>query len=438
MSSHSLSSSDNIPLRDIHTPDSSIASSDFSHLLSEDGEGDEDDDGLPPVDGGLHAWRCLLGCWLIEFMLWGFPLSFGIFQSYYSTHPLFASSSSIPTIGTLATGLSYLGMPFANLLALRWPYHRRLMCALGFTLCVLGLLGASFATQTWHLLLCQGVLYGTSWVVCYTPFLFMLNEWFEEKRGLAYGILFAAGGVGGLVVPLTVGSLMQRFGFRVALRVFAIATLVVGGTGLLMIKPRIPPGGRRNTVHKKSGKWAGLKQVLRDTHFPIFATAIFLQGLGFFLPNIFLPAFAVDLSLPSTAGSGLLALVSASQVLGQVGLGWISDKLNPYIPTSAAAFISGLSVLFLWAPSKTMSGLTPFAILWGLFSASYSVSYSQVCNFLVDDPDMVMTIYGVLSFERGVANILEGPISAFLLGDAVKVDAYALGRWCGHVFATKN
>ncbi|KAK8202060.1 hypothetical protein M8818_005585 [Zalaria obscura] len=346
------------------------------------------------------------------------------------------ASKSIPTIGTLATGISYLGMPFTNAICMRWPQHQRLLCITGFAICVVSLIAASFATATWQLLLSQGALYGAGWVICYTPFLFMLNEWFVEKRGLAYGILFAASGVSGLIIPLAVGAIMDRFGFRTALRVFAVATLIIGGPGLFMIKPRTAYARSPGQGNEKLGHSTEVMAVLKSTHFLIFAAAIFLQGLGFFLPNVFLPSFASDLGLPSSAGSALLASISISQVVGQIGLGHVSDKMNPYIPTSFASCVSGLAVLFLWAPAKGMVKLVPFALLWGLFSASYSVLYTRVCSSLVEDADVSMTVYGIFSFERGVANILEGPISAFLLGDEVDVDTYALGKYQGVAWFT--
>ena len=188
----------------------SANSSDLEHLLSDDASQASTLD-LPPVDGGRAAWTCLLGCWLVEAMLWGFPLAFGVFQHHYSAHELFRESGSIPTIGTLATGVSYLGMPFTNPIALRWPQHRRLMCVIGCLMCLIGLVGASFAQEVWQLLFFQGFLYGLGWVVCYTPFLFILNEWFVERRGLAYGLLFGASGVSGLAIPIVLGWMLERY-----------------------------------------------------------------------------------------------------------------------------------------------------------------------------------------------------------------------------------
>lgn len=437
---------DSIPLRSLNDSPNSANSSDLDHLLSDDVSEASSSD-LPPVDGGRGAWTFLLGCWLVEAMIWGFPLAFGIFQSTYAANELFKESNSVPTIGTLATGVSYLGMPFTNPVALKWPQHRKKMCVFGWLLCLVGLLGASLATQVWQLLLFQGLLYGTGWVICYTPFLFMLNDWFVERRGLAYGLLFGASGVSGLVIPAAVGWLLEKFGFRTALRIYAIATIVISGPALFLIRPRAT-ATKQSPHHYKSPQNGGLQTLrpfLTNLHFMLFALAIFLQGLGFFIPNIFIPSYTTDLNLSHTSGSGLLALISLSQVCGQFFQGWVSDKVNVYIPASVSALLPGLGALFLWGPAKGMAFLVPFAIIWGFFSASYSVLYTRICSLIVAGKDgesstgeeVAMLMYGVFSFERGVSNVLEGPISSWLLRDNdVDVGRYGLGRYADVVWFT--
>lgn len=430
-------------------------SSDLDHLLSDDG--DEDASSIssssspqngPPVDGGRQAWTFLLGCWLIEAMIWGFALSFGVFQRYYSAHPFFKENSArIPLIGTLATGVSYLGMPFTNAFCLRLgPRGRRIMCAVGWGMCVLGLLGASFATEVWALVVWQGLVYGCGWVVCYTPFLFMLNDWFVARRGLAYGILFGASGVSGMVIPLVLGWMLDGFGFRTALRVFAIAILLVSGPGLLLVRPRKP--GTECLERDRMRREGGVRRLLRrasDRDFLLMAAAVFTQGLGFFVPNIYIASYAEDLGLSRTTGSALLAIVSLSQVAGQTWQGWISDRVNIYLPVSISGLAPGLGALFLWGPAKGFWSLVAFSALWGFFSASYSVLYTRMCTYLTAekgrqgaDDEAAMLIYGLFSFERGISNILEGPVSSSLMDDGAPViaNSFGLGRYAAVVWYT--
>lgn len=448
----SLISSDeeeDIPLHELHPhhhsrPSAdSTHSSDFGHLLSDDGSEASSTD-LPPVDGGRGAWTYLFGTWLLEAMVWGFPLSFGVFQEYYSKHELFKESSLIPTIGALATGVTYLGMPLTNPIATKWPQHRRKMVVVGYSMCIIGLVGASFAQKAWQLLIFQGLVFGVGWVVCCTPFLFMLNGWFVEKRGLAYGMLFCATGFSGLFIPLGLEASLQRFGFRNTLRGYTVLTIIISGPGLFLMRPRLSVGHHSNsTIQANTPGVKALMKYCKSIHVFSFAAAVFLQGLAFFIPNIFITSFAKDLGLSSTEGSGLLALISFAQVFGQLWQGWISDRINIYIPASISTLASGLASLLLWGPASSMAYLAPFALVWGFFSASYTVLLTRMCTTLIqgaghEDPDerLFMLLYAVFSVQRGVSNILEGPLSSWLIDDELDTERFGLGRYSRIIWFT--
>jgi hypothetical protein len=58
----------------------------------------------------------------------GFPLSFGVFQNYYSQLPEFANHPYISIVGTVASGISYLGAPVVIPLNQRFSkYHRQMI-----------------------------------------------------------------------------------------------------------------------------------------------------------------------------------------------------------------------------------------------------------------------------------------------------------------------
>lgn len=440
-----------IAVQDRRSLDSVDDPKDFERLLNEDEtdsstaeigqDGRAPSSSLPPTDRGRGAWMCLLGCCMLEALIWGFAISFGVFQRYYISHPLFRESSYIATVGTLATGTSYLGMPVANLVALRWPALRRKMCAVGWCLCVGSLAAASLATGVRELMMFQGLGYGVGWVMCYTPFLFILNEWWVERRGLAYGVLFASSGVSGLFIPVVMDSILERYGFRVALRSYGAMIVLLSGPGLLLIQHRLPPAQRRQLSEKPAtSAYEALKPFTSNFHFRLLAAAVFLQGLAFFIPNIYIPEMAKLMGISSTASSWILAALSLSQIAGQLWQGWMSDRVNVYIPASISALYCAISAFFLWGWAKGMVSLLAFAIMWGFFSASYSVLYTRMVGFLLNgdrldlptDERVGMLVYGVFSFERGVSNILEGPISGWLQaahGKRVYWDHFGLGRY---------
>lgn len=153
----------------------------------------------------------------------------------------------------------------------------------GWLTCIGSLVAASFATKVWHLIVTQGLLYGFGFLVLYYALLSMLNEWFVVRRGLAYGILFAAAGISGTGLPFLIQIVLNRWGFQLTLRAYAIAILVLIGPTLPLCRGRMRP--------RKVEGW-NIKldlAMLRDPVFLSLSFSTLLQGLAFFLPGIYLP-----------------------------------------------------------------------------------------------------------------------------------------------------
>lgn len=142
----------------------------------------------------------------------------------------------------------------------------------------------------------------------YNPFLFYLNEWFSERKGLAYGIFWAGTGIFGSIVPLLMEWSLGRYGPQTTLRVWAafvvcylclsIAQLELRSSSLTfmklnqsitlalliqLLKPRLPVPEKGVTLSLNLG-------FLRSSLFWFFQLGNIIQGLGNFIPGIYLPS----------------------------------------------------------------------------------------------------------------------------------------------------
>lgn len=111
-------------------------------------------------------------------------------------------------------------------LTLRFHKYRRQLVGFGVGLCIIGTLAASWATKVWQLILCQGILYGTGFLIVSYVVFSQLNEWFVERRGLAYGIQLSASGLGGLLLPFVLQTLLDNYGYAWTLRIYVL--IIVG------------------------------------------------------------------------------------------------------------------------------------------------------------------------------------------------------------------
>lgn len=292
----------------------------------------------------------------------------------------------------------------------------------GLFLCFLSCIASSFATKVWHLMLSQGALYGCGTVLLYTPTFSLMNEWFVKRRGLAYGVMFAGTGCSGLVLPFLFERLLSKYGHHTTLRIWGIVLVVMTSPVLYLMKPRLPVSATTrhpDAVHRPM-EWIDWS-FLKSRSFHVFAFANFFQGLGYFLPGIYLPSYALDLSLPPVKSTIVLSIFNLASVFGQIGLGWLSDNCDIYLVMFGSTSVSAVAVYLLWGLSKSFGVLVAFAIIYGLSAGGFSAMWTRFGSVISgdDSSSSVLTLIGVFSFQRGIGNILSGPISSALVGSTV-------------------
>ncbi|TEA22331.1 MFS transporter asaE [Colletotrichum sidae] len=386
---------------------------------TDDEEGNTPAQSLPPTDQGPEAWKFLFASFVIEAVLWGFPLTFGVFQEYYSAQPQFSGNSDIAVIGTVSTSIYFLFAPLAAPLVRRFNAWQRHMVVAGWAVCVASLVGASFSDSVPGLIATQGALYGFGFLVLYFPVLRMINEWFVRRRGFAYGVLYAGGGVSGVGLPFLLELLLSRYGYRTTLRAVAVAQFALVAPVLPLLKGRLPPSGR--------GALRVLDvDYLRQPLFYCFALSNLLQGFGYYIPSLYLPSYASTIGLSGTMGALLLAAHNLATVFGQLGFGWMLDRFNNVFALMfASSFVSAVAALAIWGFAHSLETLLVFALAFGMFASAFQVLWPKFGTMLSDDPQ---SVYSIMAFGKGVGNLATGPITAGLLRSQVS-SGYGAGRY---------
>ncbi|KAL3490190.1 MFS general substrate transporter [Aspergillus germanicus] len=386
---------------------------------------------LKPTDRGRHAWTVLIAGVVFEALFWGFPMSFGVFQNYYSNIPEFQKNSdNIPLIGTLAQALYYLGAPIAAILTKKFPKRQRLQIWIGWPLCVLGLLAASFTSSVNGLIGTQGLLYGIGFVTLSYPIISMVNEWFVARKGMAFGLISASSGVTGAGMPFIIEALLNKYGHKTTLRACAVGLAILTAPLIPLFKGRLPPSESATLARSD---WAFIKRPL----FWIYGLAILIQGMGFFFPSVFLPSYAASLDLPSVQGALLLAIMSIAQVAGQFAFGYLSDKTLPVsILATSCCVMAAAAALIFWGLAKSLAFLILFSLLYGFFGFGFGTMRVAMGRAVSDDPSTIFATYAIFVFLQGVGNVLVSPISAALIGGNAVRERFAVGRFDGVVILT--
>lgn len=355
----------------------------------------------------------------------GFPLSFGVFQNYYFTADTpFKGNTSVPLVGVFSTGIFFLGAPLMTYFTEKFPKYRRQMIWAGWPLCVFSLLAGSFAQTMPALIATQGVMYSIGELILYLPLMSIINEWFIERRGLAYGIVTCSTGITGIALPFLTEVLLTRLGYQTTLRIFTIILAVITGPLLLLLKPRLPPDQLPTTPELSLS-------FLRNPLFWLYSFSNTAHSLALFLPTLFLPQFASALGLSATLGALLLALLAVGQILGQLTFGYLSDRSASdrsfiRIPLNVLVFLSsflaGIAALTLWGLAHSLLLLAFFAVAFGFAANGYVVLWARMGLVVTDnEPSGVLATFGLFSFQKGIGNMVAGPISSVLVGVGMQV-----------------
>ncbi|KAI1070400.1 hypothetical protein LB507_010314 [Fusarium sp. FIESC RH6] len=380
---------------------------------------------LPPTDRGKDAYLTLMCCTMAQLPIWGYSVSFGIFQEYYSRPPSpisSASSGTIATIGALQQGVMYLMMPFTFLILTKYPRLRQYCGPVGLLITTSSLTASAFVDSVAGLIATQGALYSIGCGLLFCPISHYMNEWFVERKGMALGVMWAGKSATGIAMPFVFDALLRRISLRATILAWAGASAAMNLPTLFFIKPRIP---HHNQAQVQSLSF----NFLRHTSFWMMQAGVIIQSLGYLMPSTYLASYASTIGLPSITGPILLALFSVASVPGGIVHGMVGDKTSATKAVTIASLGSALPIFLLWGLSLNLANLVVFVVLYGFFAGGFSSTWSNMSSDIQKDDASADSalIFGMLMGGRGIGYVSAGPLSGVLLQAKASLSDEALG-----------
>ncbi|KAF1951709.1 MFS general substrate transporter [Byssothecium circinans] len=362
-----------------------------------------------PPDGGLHAWLKVLGGFLIYINIWGFTLSYGTFQSYYTSTLLSTTSpSAISWIGTVQAWLliviGALSGPLFDL-----GYFRTMLCVGNF-LVVFGIMMLSLSKTYWQIFLSQGVCMGLGAGLLYIPSLALVGIWFERKRAVAMGVVMSGIAVGGVVYIIMFDRLTPTAGFPWAIRCMGFVALAAA----LLSFPALLSGARV-VAHKRKARALFDRTALHDRLFLVFTASMFFTFLGYIVPYFYIPTYAREkLGTSDSLALYMLVMSVAGSFFGRLASGVLAHHLGSSVTWGLCAFASGVLALS-WISIERVGTFIAFSILWGFFSAALvtlpSATFANICP----DISRLGTRMGMSWSVSSIASLIGSPIAGALL-----------------------
>lgn len=268
------------------------------------------------------------------------------------------------------------------LFGLTGPFLGRLMDLYGpkaitlimLTLVTLGACGSIFIQEPWQLYLFWGVIIGagsggTSIVMGSA----VVNRWFQQRRGLALGILGAAFSSGQLIFTPVLMSLNIDLGWR-ATTLFIALLLGLVVLPLIMkfmaddpgLKRMLPYGANELVTPIISPDPNPMRVAMASPQFWLLAFSFAICGFttsGLFQTHLI--THGIEHGFPEMTMAVSLGLMGATDIAGTIFSGWLCDRFGKRWPLAIYYALRGVSLMLL--PYVESTGqLMAFSVVYGL------------------------------------------------------------------------
>lgn len=324
----------------------------------------------------------------------------GVYRGAFAMHS---------TIAAMAMALMYLYIP--RILALHRFKHVLILSVAAASLSTMAM---ALTTNMWMFYLFGAIRGLGSGVFSLVSITTILNNWFEEKNGMAMSIAFGFAGVAGVFMSPMFTYLIQAIGWQWTFVFTGILMALLCLPGILFastLDPReegyLPYSNRTEAdKSKEEASFSHSKRMLENK--PVsYAGIAFLSLLIVSLLHStivgvvqHLPGFAETVQLSANVGAWMLSAAMVGNIVFKMAIGMLSDKIGA---VKAAIIIILINFLSLWM-ILFVHATVPMILASFLFGTVYAippVGLPLLTNAFFGRVH-AMKVYPVLSFVSGM------------------------------------
>jgi MFS family permease len=237
----------------------------------------------------------------------------------------------------------------------------RSIAFVGATMMSAGLAGLKWQNNQWQLDTLFFLVGALGLACLFAPLLALVGLWFNQRKGLAIGIVTAGGAFGQGVVPYLGRLLITAFGWRDAMLALGVGFFVILFPLMFLLRPAPaadqPPG---RTDREESNLWS----VPHSVTLPWLAVAALFCCICMAVPQVHLVPLGIDLGCSPQTAAGLLLTVMVTGVFGRLFFGWLADRTGG-LPAYFLASLAQTSVVFWFTQTRSVATLFQLSVLFG-------------------------------------------------------------------------
>jgi len=204
---------------------------------------------------------------------------------------------------------------------------------------------------------------------------------------------------------------------------------------LFFAKARVPWARQSSgATYGTRGRFIAGYGFVKMPSFWVLQAAIAMQGLGYFIPSLYLPDYARATGLSVLESSAIISVLNMSGVPGVIFMSMLCDRMSARSVIALSAGGSTIAVFLFWGLSSSATSLPllmTFAIVYGFFAGGFTSTFAAVAketqSLAPEGSASTGNLFALISMARGVGNIASGPLSeALLRGQSINMGGLGL------------
>ncbi|KAF9224168.1 MFS general substrate transporter [Gyrodon lividus] len=380
-----------------------------------------EEDSTPPIEkesqvmqdfpeGSFAGWATAFGAFLVQFSTYGYSISFGVYQDFYTqTYITNETSSTISWIGSTNAFLFEICGLLAGRMYDRGYFYHLIYGASLLQALSLFMLSLAHPNNYYQVFFAQGIGSGCAAGLLYIPSMAVVSHYFNKRREQVMTFVASGAYLGAVVHPIMLNNTINgQMGFASGVR--ASAGLVSGllFVACLLMRSRLSPSeSRTNFV-------AAARKCGRDSAFIFGCLGLTISVIGFYYPLFYLQLDSARHGLGRTFSFYSLVIMNASSFIGQLSSGLLIGYLGVPNVVLIATFC-GTALLFGMIAVHTVGGVAAFGVLYGYFSGIFQALWAPVMVLLTPDLSELGVRMGVACAAMAIGGLIGPPISGALL-----------------------
>ena len=267
---------------------------------------------------------------------------------------------------------------------------------------------ASSLGNLWEFYLFIGVMIGVGvGLVGMVPASALITRWYRERLSTAIGIVFAAGGMGGLLFVPTVQLLLGAFDWRTVYQMLGVLMLVAAPIAALAVPWKTfvlgHPAFRSDHKARAAGEGWTVAGAMRTRIYWGMVQVFFFTAAAMFTVLVQAVVYLIDIGFSPLAAATAYGLTGMLSVISVSGSGILSDRFG-LRQTATASFVgtaAGVLLLLVMSYGGSTPLLVLFVLVFGLCMGVRGPIISSIATRHFAGP-RVATIYGTIYSSNAI------------------------------------